>query len=54
MNFKQPDYEKAIADCTEALKIDSKYQRAISRRANALEKLGRLTEAVAGTFISID
>ena len=49
MNFQpKPEYEKAVEDCTEALKIDPKYNRAVMRRATALEKLGRLEESLRG------
>lgn len=39
--------EKIIEDCNEAVKLDNKYHKALVRRANALEKLGRLEEALA-------
>lgn len=48
MYFPKPEYEKAIDDCTEALKINPKHERSIQRRGNALEKLGRLEEALRG------
>lgn len=48
MYFSTPEYEKAIQDCTEALKINPRHERSIQRRGNALEKLGRLEEALRG------
>jgi import receptor subunit TOM70 len=49
MNFQpKPELEKAVEDCTDALKIDPKYNRAMMRRATALEKLGRLEDSLRG------
>lgn len=48
MYYPVPEYEKAIADCTEALRINPKHERSIGRRATALEKLGRFEEALRG------
>ncbi|KAI5116078.1 hypothetical protein M0805_009288 [Coniferiporia weirii] len=46
MYFPTPEYEKAVEDCTEALRINSMHERSIGRRATALEKLGRYEEAL--------
>lgn len=48
MNYSTPELEKAVDDCTEALRIDPKYNRALMRRATALGKLERLEESVRG------
>ncbi|GFZ51338.1 72 kDa mitochondrial outer membrane protein [Saitozyma sp. JCM 24511] len=45
-NFSPPEYEKCVADCDEALKLDHTYVKALKRRATALENLGRDEEAV--------
>ncbi|TDL16794.1 TPR-like protein [Rickenella mellea] len=45
-NSPQPDHEKTVANCDEALKLDPMYVKALNRRAGALEKLGKLTEAL--------
>jgi len=44
-----PQHEKAVADCDEALKLDSRYVKALNRRATALEALERFEEALRGT-----
>ncbi|KAG8835674.1 TOM (translocase of outer membrane) complex component [Serendipita sp. 399] len=46
VNFSPPQYERVVADCDEALKLDRTYIKALNRRATALEALGRLEEAV--------
>lgn len=51
MNIQPPKYEQVIADCDIALSIDNKYQKALNRRAVALEKLERYEEALRGMFI---
>ena len=51
MYYPVPEYEKAIADCNEALRINPQHGRSIGRRATALEKLGRYEEALRGIFI---
>ena len=48
MYFPTPEYEKAVDDCTEALRINPKHERSVGRRGSALEKLGRFEEAVRG------
>ncbi|KAH8111616.1 TPR-like protein [Phellopilus nigrolimitatus] len=46
MYFPAPEYEKAVEDCTEALRINPKHERSVGRRGTALEKLGRFEEAL--------
>ncbi|KAG8761087.1 TOM (translocase of outer membrane) complex component [Serendipita sp. 396] len=46
VNFSPPQYERVVADCDEALRLDRTYIKALNRRATALEALGRLEEAV--------
>lgn len=48
MYYPAPEYEKAVEDCTEALRIDPTHQRSVGRRATALEKLGRYEESLRG------
>ena len=40
--------EEVIADCNEALKLDSTYIKALNRRAQALEKKGNLGDSLYG------
>ncbi|ORY28008.1 hypothetical protein BCR39DRAFT_468703 [Naematelia encephala] len=44
--FDPPEYEKCVADCDEALKLDHAYVKALKRRATALENLGRDEDAI--------
>ncbi|KZT04026.1 ADP/ATP carrier receptor [Laetiporus sulphureus 93-53] len=46
VNMSPPQYEKVVADCDEALKLDKAYVKALNRRATAFEGLGKLTEAL--------
>lgn len=46
-----PKHELVVQDCDEAIKLDSKYVKAINRRAIALENLERYQEALRGKFI---
>lgn len=46
VNFSPPQYERVVADCDAALRLDRTYIKALNRRATALEALGRLEEAV--------
>jgi hypothetical protein len=48
MNMTPPQHEFVVQDCTEAIKLDSKYVKALNRRALALENLGRYQEALIG------
>lgn len=41
-------HDKAIEDCTAALKLDSSYAKAMNRRAAAYEKLERYSDAMNG------
>ncbi|WVQ86257.1 hypothetical protein IAT38_008425 [Cryptococcus sp. DSM 104549] len=45
-NLSPPEYNKCVADCDEAVKLDRSYVKALKRRATALEALGRDEEAV--------
>lgn len=45
-NFKPPQYEHVVEDCTSALALDPKYAKALNRRATALEALDKLQEAL--------
>ncbi|KAL0574550.1 TOM (translocase of outer membrane) complex component [Marasmius crinis-equi] len=46
INMSPPLYEKVVEDCDEALRLDSKYVKALNRRAVALEALERFSEAL--------
>ena len=48
LNMNPPQMEKVIADCDEALKHDKRYEKALNRRAGALEQLGRYEESLRG------
>ena len=52
-----PDYEKTIADCDEALKIDPEYIKVLNRRASTFETIGKYKDALNGklqsTFTSL-
>ncbi len=48
MNMTPAQHEFVVQDCTEAIKLDSKYVKALNRRALALENLGRYQEALIG------
>jgi import receptor subunit TOM70 len=43
-----PQHEKVVEDCDEALKLDSRYVKALNRRGTALEALERYEEALRG------
>lgn len=45
-----PKHELVVRDCDEAIKLDSKYVKALNRRAIALEHLERYQEALRGKF----
>ena len=52
-----PKHELVVHDCDEALKLDSKYVKALNRRALALEGLERYEEALRGSlslFVDIE
>ena len=48
MNMKPPKFELIIEDCDKAVALNKDYVKAINRRANALEALDRLEEALRG------
>ena len=50
VSMEPPQHESAVADCDEALKLDSRYVKALNRRATALEALERYEEALRGTY----
>ena len=43
-----PQYEQVVEDCDAALALDRRYEKALGRRASALETLGRFEEALRG------
>ena len=45
--YNQGKYDKAVADCSEAIKIDPRYALAYQSRSRAYEKLGQLDQAKA-------
>ncbi|KAG9312498.1 hypothetical protein JVU11DRAFT_6888 [Chiua virens] len=46
MYMSPPQHERVVADCDEALRLDSNYVKALNRRATALESLNRFEEAL--------
>jgi hypothetical protein len=55
MNMKPPKFDLIIEDCDKAISLNKDYVKAINRRANALEALERLEEALRGrlaTFVT--
>jgi import receptor subunit TOM70 len=50
VSMEPPQHEKVVADCDQALKLDSRYVKALNRRATALEALERYEEALQGTY----
>ena len=50
MNMKPPKFDLIIEDCDKAVALNKDYVKAINRRANALEALDRLEEALRGRF----
>lgn len=46
MYFSTPEYQKAIDDCSEALRINPAHTRSLGRRGNALEKLEKYRDAL--------
>jgi len=48
MNMKPPKFDLIIEDCDKAIALNKDYVKAINRRANALEALDRLEEALRG------
>ena len=53
MNMKPPKFEFIIEDCNKAISLNKDYVKAINRRANALEALDRLEEALRGQLIPV-
>ena len=52
MNMKPPKFDLIIEDCDKAIALNKDYVKAINRRANALEALDRLEEALRGWFVT--
>lgn len=50
VNMSPPKHELVVADCDEALKLDTNYVKALNRRATALEGLHRYEEALRGAL----
>lgn len=48
------EYEKSAEDCTEAIKLDDKYEKVYLRRADSYEKLDKLSEALEGNLYFLD
>ncbi|KAI9461403.1 mitochondrial outer membrane translocase receptor TOM70 [Russula earlei] len=46
VSMEPPQHEMVVADCDEALKLDSRYVKALNRRATALEALERYEDAL--------
>lgn len=54
VSMEPPQHEKVVEDCDEALKLDSRYVKALNRRATALEALERYEDALRGACWSHD
>lgn len=48
MNMTPPQYERVVEDCDAALALDRRYEKALGRRATALETLHRYEESLRG------
>jgi import receptor subunit TOM70 len=48
VSMAPPQHEKVVEDCDEALRLDSRYVKALNRRATALEALERYEDALRG------
>ncbi|GJE95961.1 ADP/ATP carrier receptor [Phanerochaete sordida] len=46
MNMNPPQYERVVEDCDAALALDRRYEKALGRRATALETLHRYEESL--------
>lgn len=54
MNYSPPMWDRVLADCEMALKLDPIYTKALNRRAEALEAMDQLEDALRGLlFVSI-
>ena len=51
VSMEPPQHEKVVEDCDEALKLDSRYVKALNRRATALEALERYEDALRGASV---
>ena len=52
-NMKPPKFDLIIEDCDKAISLNKDYVKAINRRANALEALDRLEEALRGWLTAL-
>ena len=52
LNMNPPQLELVIADCDAALALDRRYEKALGRRAGALESLGRYEESLRGVYFA--
>ena len=50
----QENYEQVVGDCTKALDLNSKYIKALFRRAKAFEQKGDLTSCLEGIVIDVE
>ena len=48
MNYSPPMWDRVLADCDMALKLDPVYTKALNRRAEALESMDQLEDALRG------
>lgn len=53
INMTPPKYQEVVEDCDAALKLDSKYLKALNRRAMAFEGLEKWEEALRGELGSL-
>jgi len=54
MNYSPPMWDRVLADCDMALKLDPVYTKALNRRAEALEAMDQLEDALRGPlFVSL-
>lgn len=54
MNYSPPMWDRVLEDCEMALKLDPVYTKALNRRAEALEAMDQLEDALRGLlFVSI-
>jgi mitochondrial import receptor subunit TOM70 len=52
VSMEPPQHQKAVEDCDEALKLDSRYIKALNRRGTALEALERYEDALRGAWFT--
>jgi import receptor subunit TOM70 len=49
MNYSPPMWDRVVADCDMALKLDPAYTKPLNRRAEALEAMDQFEDALRGT-----